>query len=426
MPWRRNRELGSSIAALQIYKILQRAITWQKIMVLQIIEANTKKSIKAISLHQQRNRWLRMDAVPFSILYLLPLAYFKYSSSRFPKLIALSCEALLLLAHVMIFLMQQWSKSFQCWVGYTRVNIIEEATHVLAVPLPHCGTAAICPISVEKSSVANGKLQHSFEFQRLMYRYFDQLLLGKAAAAVPGATTTISAAPSTSPSNICGFTRLEYPTSNLVNDYRSSKGVNSASYKTSYNYYGPNIIELPIPPFLDLFFEHLLAPFFVFQVFCVALWMLDEYWYYSLFTLAMLLVFESTVCYTRVRTMKNLRKKTKTPPNVYVYRERKWSKAPVSSVTLVPGDIVSLRVPSDLESTVPCDALLLRGSLVVNEAMLTGESVPLMKEPVEGSMGGGGGGGGERLQFTDGTDKRHQKNIVYCGTQILKQESTSE
>jgi magnesium-transporting ATPase (P-type) len=47
----------------------------------------------------------------------------------------------------------------------------------------------------------------------------------------------------------------------------------------------------------------------------------------------------------------------------------------VNSAILLPGDVVVIPQGSAL----PCDLILLTGSVIVNEAMLTGESIPVMK-----------------------------------------------
>ena len=47
----------------------------------------------------------------------------------------------------------------------------------------------------------------------------------------------------------------------------------------------------------------------------------------------------------------------------------------VSSLDLVPGDIIE--IPDN--KILPCDVILLNGSCIMNESMLTGESVPILK-----------------------------------------------
>ena len=47
----------------------------------------------------------------------------------------------------------------------------------------------------------------------------------------------------------------------------------------------------------------------------------------------------------------------------------------INSSELVPGDVIE--IPEN--TAMPCDLILLTGSCIVNESMLTGESIPVIK-----------------------------------------------
>jgi cation-transporting ATPase 13A1 len=188
--------------------------------------------------------------------------------------------------------------------------------------------------------------------------------------------------------------------------YKRSKGLVHGDLEALDIKYGLNRFDIPMPTFLELFKEHLVAPFFVFQLFCVCLWFLDDMWYFSLFTLFMLLVFESTVVFQRLRNLQEFRSMSIAPYPIQVYRDRKWIETETDK--LFPGDLVSITRSKD-DCPIAADLVLLNGACIANEAMLSGESTPQLKESVQLREED------DVLKISD--DKNH---ILFGGTKILQ------
>lgn len=315
----------------------------------------TGNSISQLSLHRRAPLVARLDAIPFAALYVAVLSYvWVYSVTKFVAYALLATSVTL---HVLAFLIQHWSvkvRAFMSWITVRRVDpsqVDSGVLYALVTPREYKGKSEMVQVRTDD------RKHVYFEFQKRVYEYN---------------------------ANENTFEKIMYPTMLPLSQYkaaaRATNGLSGEHLLHTITRYGSNKLEMPSPTFAELYKESLLAPFFVFQVFCVFLWLLDEYWKYSLMTLVMMLVFEATVVFGRLRSLQELRGMRNPSQTVLAFRNKKW--APISSLELLPGDIISIGRGKHASHVVPCDLLILSGAAVVNEAMLTGESVPLMKEAV--------------------------------------------
>ena len=370
-----------------------------------------------------------------SVLDSLP-KHMRVPKKNMPEFIPMLLLGILATCHALMILMQHWSVAFNVWLNYTEINaasveIPEEMMELdqdeleqedgttggaaadggtgkakslgdlvyakaLSAPIPsHLPTHARISPASEKDVLVPllylPTLGLTFEYHRRRYTY--------------------------DPNNDI-WTKIRCRTTMPTTFFSTWEGFEKSHQITASEIrFGKNIFNVRQPTFTDLYKAQLLSPFTVFQLFCVILWMLDDYWQYSFFTLFMILMFEATVVFSRIKSLQSLKGMGNKPRPVLVYRMEQWET--VESCDLLPGDIVSLtrqKVHADGKTSfedgdvVPADLLLLRGSAVVNEASLTGESVPQMKEGIS-----------ELLEGEDLSMKNQHKNhVLYAGTKMLQ------
>uniref|UniRef100_A0A0K3CK53 Cation-transporting ATPase n=1 Tax=Rhodotorula toruloides TaxID=5286 RepID=A0A0K3CK53_RHOTO len=159
------------------------------------------------------------------------------------------------------------------------------------------------------------------------------------------------------------------------------RGLSTASSQLALRttLFDSNAIEIEAKSIGTLLMDEVLHPFYIFQIVSILLWAIDDYFYYA-FAIGVISIVSivSTLLETRANVQR-MQEMSRFSCPVRVLRDSEWMMA--DSSTLVPGDLVDLSEPS--LHTFPADLILLSGDAIVNESMLTGESVPVSKVPIE-------------------------------------------
>ena len=193
--------------------------------------------------------------------------------------------------------------------------------------------------------------------------------------------------------------------------YKMSNGIMEDDHLYLKSKYGECTMNIIIQKWYKLLFEEVLNSFYFFQVFWVIIWALNGY-YRSCIILGSLAVMAIvTELYDTIKNLERLKTMAYYECPIVVKRidaDGNTINSTINSSEIVPGDI--LYVPEGYK--MPCDAILLNGECVINEAMLTGESIPAIKSPLPND---------NNMIQDENSIKNH---YLFCGTEVVQNRKT--
>ncbi|XP_054441113.1 probable cation-transporting ATPase 13A4 [Pteronotus mesoamericanus] len=173
---------------------------------------------------------------------------------------------------------------------------------------------------------------------------------------------------------------------------------------------GPNSIDVEITPIWKLLIKEVLNPFYVFQLFSVCLWFSEDYKEYAFAIIIMSVISIALTVYDLREQSVKLHRLVESHNNITVpVCGRKSGVREQESRLLVPGDLLILK---GNKVQMPCDAILIDGSCVVNEGMLTGESIPVTKTPLPKMD--------SSVPWKTQNEADYKRHVLFCGTEVIQ------
>ncbi|XP_042227487.1 polyamine-transporting ATPase 13A2-like isoform X1 [Homarus americanus] len=191
--------------------------------------------------------------------------------------------------------------------------------------------------------------------------------------------------------------------------HQVSAGLDGDTARRRRSLFGENFMKIEVLSVRQLLIQQAYNPFYIFQAYTVILWILQAYYLFSGCITALSIISITLIVWETRRQSRALRETVTSQSDITVLRD--GERKVLSSREVVPGDVVLIE---DNMGKLEVDAVLLQGTIVTNEAMLTGESIPVTKVgvPLESDV-----------MFCE---NEHRHHLLHSGTQVVQVRGAKE
>ena len=212
--------------------------------------------------------------------------------------------------------------------------------------------------------------------------------------------------------NLENFEALSYRIkdiqSKIVENY--TEGLNPDEYLFMKKIFGECDLDIKLDSPLKLLFDELTDPSYIFILYSEIIWFITLYFIYSTIIIILTIIYIIISINDTYKNIKKIKQISHYSCKVKAIRKNEYNKKmepiEINSTELVPGDICE--IPENGLS-MPCDMILISGSVLVNESILKGESTPVIKVRMT-----------KVDEIFDTNDIDCEKYILFAGSKIIQ------